>query len=51
MAQNGETMPAFSTPALYEALPRPDRKRLLRVPQAGHNFSNPRASHARWHIR
>ena len=37
MAEDDEIMPAASTLALYDALPRADRKRLLRVPYVGHN--------------
>lgn len=37
MAEDDEIMPATCTLALYEALPFADRKRLVRVPNVGHN--------------
>ncbi len=37
MAEDDQIMPASSTLALFDALPRADRKRLVRVPYVGHN--------------
>ncbi len=48
LAEEDETLPPASTLALYEALPHPDRKRLLRIPQAGHNTWFWLVSDAQW---
>ncbi len=48
LAEEDETLPPASTLALYEALPHPDRKLLLRIPQAGHNTWFWLVSDAQW---
>ena len=48
LAEEDEIVPASSTLALYEALPHTDRKRLLRIPWAGHNTWFWRVSDAQW---
>jgi hypothetical protein len=48
MAEDDEIMPAACTLALYDALPRAVRKRLVRVPYAGHNEWYWQVSEAQW---
>lgn len=48
MAEDDEIMPASSTHALYDGLPRADRKRLIRVPYCGHNEWFWQVTDAQW---
>lgn len=48
MAGDDEIMPASSTQALYDALPGAARKRLVRVPDCGHNEWFWQVSDAQW---
>jgi pimeloyl-ACP methyl ester carboxylesterase len=48
MAEDDEIMPAASTLALYDGLPRAEKKRLIRVPYCGHNEWFWQVTDAQW---